>query len=673
MTAVDWRAQGAHPPPRAGAGAFVGREGLARRLRRVQQLSRTGGWDWDIASGSLAWSPETFEIFGMGRDACEPTYELFLAHVHPEDRCEVERRVEQALAGAQDYDVEHRILRPDGAVRFVRQQGEVERDLTGEPIAMFGAVQDVTEMRLARLASRRSQEILASMLQISPEAILLSDARGRILAVSAGAEAMFGYRNAEIVGDHVERLMPERFRANHARYVAEFGAARATSLRMHERAEILGLHRDGREFPAEASLAKFQTDEGAALLTIVRDLTERRAAEATLIEAREQAERANAAKSTFLANMSHEIRTPLNGVLGVAGALAMTELSAKQAEMVRLIETSGRALQALLGDILDLAKVDAGHMQLRVAPFALDRLLEETVALFRASAAERDVALAVSVGPAASAIYLGDDLRIRQVLSNLVSNAVKFTSKGRIEVSVRIRPASQPDASRVRFEVRDTGVGFEPDLAARLFERFEQADGSITRRFGGTGLGLAISKALVDLMGGDIWAEGRPGRGATFAFEVDLAHDVVGEPCDPEPPVAASAGPALAAVLLAEDHPINRMAVEYILEALPVRLVSVANGAEAVAASRSERFDLILMDMQMPVMDGLTAIGEIRQDEARRGLPPAHICVLTANAFEEHRERAEAAGADAFLTKPVQVGQLIDLVSGLRVEPQAAP
>jgi PAS domain S-box-containing protein len=653
----------------APAASSVGRDGLARRLRRIQQLTRTGSWDWDIAAGELAWSPEVFDIFALQAGACRPTYDLFLAHVHPDDRKEVKRRLDLARSGRGPYDLQHRIVRGDGVVRFVRQQGEAELDPGGRVVALFGVVQDVTETRQAQIASRRSQEMLASMLRISPEAILLCDADGRVLAISAGAEAMFGYCNAEIAGHRVERLMPPRFRIGHVRYVAEFSAGQAASLRMHERTQILGLRKDGTEFPAEASLAKFQTEDGATLLTIVRDLSERRAAEATLIEAREQAERANAAKSTFLANMSHEIRTPLNGVLGVAGALALTDLTPKQAQMVRLIETSGRALQGLLGDILDLAKVDAGRMQLRNAPFALDRLLEDTVALFQASAAEHEVALSLSVDRAACATYIGDELRIRQVLSNLLSNAVKFTARGRIEVIARVRPTADPDLSHVSFEVRDTGVGFAPELAARLFERFEQADGSITRRYGGTGLGLAISKALVELMEGEISAEGRPGRGATFVFTIPLAHDVVGDPrlVSREPPVVGEQGQV--SVLLAEDHPVNRMAVEYILETLPVSVVSVSDGAQAVEAARGRRFDLILMDMQMPVMDGLTAIREIRREEGACARPPSHICVLTANAFEEHRQHAGAAGADAFLTKPVQVRDLIDLVSNLAGAP----
>ena len=637
------------------------REWLLAHLDRAQRLSNTGSWEWDIISNRILWSPQIFRIFGLVPNQFQPSYPAFLARVHPDDRQTVEERVRRALAGLEDYALDHRIVLPDGQIRMVHEEGEVRRDADGRPVSMFGAVQDVTQLRAAEAASSRSQDMLASLFRISPEALIVTDSSAKIILFSAGAEIVFGYRAEEVVGGGVGRLMPARYSARHDRHVQDFAAGGAPSLRMHERSEILGLRKNGEEFPAEASLAKLETADGFVYTAIVRDLSAAKVAEQGLIEAREGAERASLAKSSFLANMSHEIRTPLNGVMGVLSALARTELTPKQRQLVQLIETSGRALQALLGDILDLAKLDAGRIEIRQQPFDLPRMVEDTFSLFRPSALEKGLSLELAMAPGARGCFEGDDLRIRQVLSNLLSNAIKFTQTGEVRLCVDVVVCRGRNLAR--FVVQDTGIGFDPKLADTLFDRFEQADGSITRRFGGTGLGLAISKTLVELMSGTIVASSAPGEGARFSFEVPLqAAKARDEPQRLEPVRQVQAPDRQLQILLAEDHPINRMTVELILEPLSVALTSVENGQDAVAAAAVQTFDLILMDMQMPVMDGLSAIREIRRREAHMGATSTPICVLTANALSEHRAAAMAAGADELLTKPISANELIGYV-----------
>lgn len=638
------------------------REKLIGHLERAQRLSDTGSWEWDIVTGEIVWSAQIYRVFGLAPHVFAPTYPAFLERVHPDDRPLVERRVQDAIDGLEPYDLDHRIVLPDGSVRIVHERGEVEYATDGRAMRMLGAVQDVTPLRAAERASRRSQEMLASMLKISPEAIVVTDAAARILLFSAGAAAMFGYSADEVIGLGVERLMPVRYRQDHHRHVEGFAAGPARGLRMHERSEIRGLRKNGEEFPAEASLAKLETADGFAFTTVVRDLSEWKSAELRLVEAREQAERANQAKSTFLANMSHEIRTPLNGVLGVAGALARTGLTAKQATMVQLIETSARALDGLLSDILDLTKIDAGRTSVRTEPFHLDALVGDVFELFRASAAEKGVGFQMRIAEDSCRHLRGDDLKIRQILSNLLSNAVKFTDQGEISLSVAEIACGETNC-RIRFVVEDTGVGFPPEIGGTVFERFEQADGSITRRFGGAGLGLAISKSLVELMGGTISATSTLGRGSTFMFELPLQRapaQAIAEPSATPPPALPHVEPMR--ILLAEDHPINRMAVELILDSLNVELTCVENGRDAIAATEAQAFDLIFMDMQMPVMDGLSAIRHIRAREAATNATNTPICVLTANAMPEHREQAAVAGAGAFLTKPIDAAALISLV-----------
>jgi signal transduction histidine kinase/ActR/RegA family two-component response regulator len=382
-----------------------------------------------------------------------------------------------------------------------------------------------------------------------------------------------------------------------------------------------------------------------------------------LIEARREVEDASQAKSVFLANMSHEIRTPLNGVMGVAGALARTALSPEQREMVSLIETSARTLEALLSDILDLARIEAGKMELRPESFDLATSVNACAALFDAAAQAKGLDLRVSIAPGALGAYVGDAARLRQILSNLLGNAVKFTEAGFVTLTVDAdRGAS---SARLRFQVRDTGIGFDAETKARLFARFEQADGAITRRFGGSGLGLSISRSLAEAMGGRLEADGEPEAGAVFTLTLDLpscqdAPDPWGDSFEPTTQVDPLAGKR---VLLAEDHPTNRRVVELILSAAGVDLTCVENGAEAVEAFRGGVFDLILMDMQMPVMDGLTAIGEIRRIEAAGGARPTPIHVLTANAMPEHVAASLAAGADGHLPKPILAEALLARVA----------
>jgi len=637
---------------------------------RAQRLSGTGSWEWDIVGGGLVWSDQVFAIFGFDPVNFAPSYSAFFDCIHPDDRNAVAEAVERALGG-EPFHIEHRVVWPDGEVRWVIEQGEVVRDDVGRPVRMLGAIQDITELRGLRAASRRSRDMLTGMMAISPEAIVVADAEGRIEFFSLGAEVLFGYSQQEIVGQPVELLLPQAARAAHRGHVQRFARGELSSLRMHDRSEISGLRRNGEAFPAEASLARLETENGPFFAAIIRDLSDRRANEQRLLEAWEAAERASRTKSVFLANMSHEIRTPLNGVLGVAQALARTPLTAAQREMVHLIDVSGRALESLLGDILDLAKVDAGRLTVSCEPFDLRALAHDVHALFRASAREKGVELRMVLAAGSCSWFRGDALRIRQVLSNLLSNAVKFTHQGEISLSIGVDDGE--DGPIARFTVRDTGIGFDPAQAERLFERFEQADSSTTRSFGGTGLGLAISRSLVELMGGVIWATGEAGQGATFSFELPLAcvEAPAGSDGASDPDAAAQTrAERRVTVLLAEDHAINRRVVELMLDPDLVDLESVENGEQAVARTAARNYDLILMDMQMPVMDGLTATRAIRAAEIAAGRPRARIVTLTANALPEHRRASDEAGADGFLTKPVDVRALLEAVFA---EGQAGP
>jgi PAS domain S-box-containing protein len=399
----------------------------------------------------------------------------------------------------------------------------------------------------------------------------------------------------------------------------------------------------------------------ARLVGLFKDVALEVAQSEELRELALAAEGANAAKTAFLANMGHEIRTPLNGVIGLASSLARTTLSPAQREMVSLIQDSGTSLLRLLNDLLDLSKAEAGRLDLEEAPFDLRATIDSAAHLMRVRADDKGVAFRVEYGEGADGHVLGDAVRLRQVVSNLASNAVKFTEQGEVVVAASLTRA--PDGAEVlRIEVRDTGAGFDAETGARLFGRFVQADASTARKFGGTGLGLSICKSILGLMGGEIGASSVPGEGSCFWFEIPLVRCAAPRLTASE--LEAGTGMLEVAervrVLLADDHPINQRVVSLMLEPFDVDVTCADHGREALDAFTATRFDAVLMDMQMPVMDGLTAVREIRALEAATGRAPTPIIMLSANAGEEHVAAGRAAGADLHVSKPVTPEALVE-------------
>ncbi len=407
------------------------------------------------------------------------------------------------------------------------------------------------------------------------------------------------------------------------------------------------------------------------IVTVVNDITDLKRDAVMLAEARDLAESANRAKSEFLANMSHEIRTPLNGVIGLTQALARTPLADDQREMLDLIQSSGHTLQTLLSDILDLARVESGRLEIADEPFDLARAVKDAAQLYSAPAADKGLQFFVEIDPAAEIWVRGDVVRLKQILTNLVSNAVKFTATGFVSMTANVG-ADRSGSPLMRFTVEDTGVGFDAVAKARLFTRFEQADGSITRRFGGTGLGLAISRQLVEMMGGDLDCESEPDGGSAFILTLPLVSADAPAAAAPQAVSYGEADAPRMRVLVADDHPTNRKVVELILSQSPVDLVQAVNGAEALEACRSQVFDIVLMDMQMPVMDGLAAVREIRLHEATMGKPRTPIVMLTANALPDHIAASQAAGADRHLAKPFDAAELLTLVVELGGEARSS-
>lgn len=496
---------------------------------------------------------------------------------------------------------------------------------------------------------------IAALFDVSIDLLIIRDLDGIVLKASRSWESAMGHRPEEIEGRPILRLVhPDDLPAT-------IGSVQEVENR-RVGGPVLGFinryrHKDGHYRLLEWRAHKL----GERVYGVARDVTERVAAEKELVQARLDAEAASRAKSDFLANMSHEIRTPLNGVIGIVDALSRTPLTAEQVEMVDLVRESGVILERLVSDILDVSKIEAEELVLETRPFDLEQALTQAIALMRGRAEEKGLAFTVERGETARGLFMGDSIRIRQILTNLLSNAIKFTAEGRVTLSIGLNETA--GEAWLTLAVQDTGIGFDADHAAQLFNRFTQADESITRRFGGTGLGLSICRSLAEMMGGDISAVSTPGAGSRFSVTLPLPRQGTLAGYDTgaveiAPTVTWTSEHALR-VLLAEDHPINQRVVQLILATQRAELTIVDDGAQAVAAFAAGTFDVVLMDMQMPFMDGLAATRAIRALEAERGVPPTPVIMLSANAMVEHQSAALSAGADMHVAKPITAASLL--------------
>ena len=513
---------------------------------------------------------------------------------------------------------------------------------------------------LAAVSGAGDAADLARFFDVSLDLLVIRDLEGRIVRASRSWKTALGYDPDELRGTLLLHLVHPEDLQDTLEACTEVENRRPDD-------PVIGQtnryrHRDGGYRTLEWRAQRF----GDRIYGVARDVTDRVAADQALRDAKAAAEAANHAKSDFLANMSHEIRTPLNGVIGIVDALSRTELSPHQLEMVELVRSSGTTLERLVSDILDVSKIEAGQLTLESRPFDLEEALEP-LALMRVRAEDKGLAFHIRRSPEARGLFVGDSTRIRQVLGNLLSNAVKFTAQGSVSVTVEVwsdDPEGRGDAHRLAFTIEDTGVGFGSAHAARLFDRFNQADSTITRRFGGTGLGLSICRSLVEMMEGEIEARSTPGAGSQFRFVLPLRRASTLAEYDSREaaaggPVVPTAARALR-VLLAEDHPTNQRVVQLILSSQGADVVITGDGAQAVAAFKAGVFDVVLMDMQMPVMDGLTATRAIRDFEAATpGRARTPVVMLSANAMAEHRAESLTAGADIHVAKPVTAASLL--------------
>ena len=530
------------------------------------------------------------------------------------------------------------------------------------------AVGAVLVRQRARLVS--SQMALTATLENISQGILMKDADGRVPVIN--------HRAAELL-DLPQALLrrPPTFRdiVNWQMQTVEFGPVEQMDpafRRFVEHGEMDGNAKVYERVRPNGTVLEIRTHrlpDGREVRTYT-DITSRRANEEALAAARDAAEAAGRARGEFLAVMSHEIRTPMNGILGVAGLLMDMKLGEMERGYVRILLDSGNHLLQLINDILDFTRLDAGRLELEESAFDLPALLRGTVDLLTSEARAKGLALSLEIAPSLPARVVGDARRLRQVLLNLLGNAVKFTATGGVRLAAT-RIGTTDGHIRVGFAVADTGIGIPPDALGKLFTEFTQVDSSISRRFGGSGLGLAISRRLAERMGGTISAESTQGAGSTFRFEVTLREagaDAAPAPALADPPAAAS--PGVLRVLVAEDNATNRLVVMRMLERMGHTVEAVENGREAVAAVARGAYDVVLMDMMMPEMDGLAATAAIRALPGARAHTP--ILGLTAAAMRADEEACLAAGMDDFATKPINAERLAGAIARARARHRAA-
>jgi PAS domain S-box-containing protein len=504
-----------------------------------------------------------------------------------------------------------------------------------------GFIRDIKERKQAEEELR----LAASALE-SHEAIFITDNEARILRANNAFTEITGFSSEEAIGSTPSNLLKsgmheEEFYLQMWQRLNDSG---------HWEGEIYNKRKNGEIFPEWLSITAVKDENGEASHYVAHfiDISERKQFEQDIKLAQENAERANQAKSQFLANMSHEIRTPLNAVINLYELLLGTKLDEQQQELVRGAYEGGKALSTLLNDILDFSKIEAGKIELQEQQFALSGMINGIIDMFRPQSKAKGIELNVTVDSKTPDIVIGDEQRIRQVLVNLIGNAVKFTDRGK--VSLLVEPAGN---NKITFRVEDTGIGIPKDANDYLFEEFRQVDASLTRKYGGSGLGLTISKKLVHAMNGEIGCEQGEQRGSVFCFQLPLAHGVesnVIEKYEPSTEIQKSR------VLVVEDSTANQIVIRTLLEKLGCIVVLANNGLEAVQSVMNDRYDLVFMDISMPVMDGYEATGKIRALQSSSSRVP--IIALTANVFSEDQQRCLDSGMDDFLAKPLDAVHL---------------
>jgi PAS domain S-box-containing protein len=615
-------------------------------------------------------NPMALELLGANFEQ-ELIDRPFPKFVHPDDRRTVVENYRRRIANEEaPQRYVFRVLTTDGIVKWVEISARLI-EWQGRP-ATLNFLTDITERRRAEEALMESEQRLMDIIDFLPDATLVIDKNGRVIAWNKAIEAMTGILAKDMIG-----------KGNYEYALPFYGTRRPILIDLILKADkdiesgYNQIERKGRVLMGESYMPNMRGGSvyllgSAAVLydfagnvfgaiESIRDITENKVAEDHLIEAKEAAEAAVRSKSDFLANMSHEIRTPLNAVLGLTGLLLNSDLTAQERNYVETVRSSGNTLLSVINEILDYSKIEGGKMELESQPFHLRECIAVAVDLVKAAADQKGLAIKCELDQSIPEYFKGDVTRLRQILVNLLGNAVKFTHDGTIEISVTGTAIAAKDGKKyeLHFSISDTGIGIPEEKLDRLFQSFSQVDSTTTRKYGGTGLGLAISRKLVELMAGEIWVVSKPGVGSTFHFTIQVEKaEKISNPVDPgirEPRETSSQEMIRPLrILLAEDNAVNQMVAIQMLKRLGYSADVAGNGLEVLQALERQPYDVVLMDVQMPEMDGLVAAQEIRKIWPKG----PRIIAITAYALKGDRERCLAAGMDDYISKPIVIEEL---------------
>jgi PAS domain S-box-containing protein len=648
---------------------------VAERLSVATESAGIGIWDWDVKNDVLVWDDAMYRMYGLRREDFGGAYEAWRRAFDPADRQRTDENILAALRGEREFAPEFRVRWPDGSVHHIQAAARILRDGAGRPVRMVGVNFDITARKAAEEQLQQSKHFLEAVTDAVPGLVGYWDRDLRCQFANRQYHEWFGWSPERMRGTHMREVLGEALFARNEPFVRKVLAGEAQRFEQP----------NGPGGPSRYSWVHYIPDvsegEVRGFFVLVSDITELKNAQheaerlnEALRERTRQAEAASRAKSDFLANMSHEIRTPMNAIVGLSHLLQGSELAPKQRDYLARIQGAARSLLAIINDVLDLAKIEANRLEVEQVAFSLSEVFRHVEGLVAEKAREKGLELSCELPPDVPAQLLGDGLRLGQVLLNLLNNAVKFTEHGRVVMTARL-VEEQGDAVRLRFSIRDTGIGIPADALPRLFQPFSQADATTTRRFGGTGLGLSISRRLVELMGGELTVQSTPGQGSTFSFVIGLVRRR-GESARAPGTVTGKR------VLVVDDDPGFRSVAMEILSSMGMVLRTVGSGQEALAAlldsvqHPSQAFDVVLLDWRMPGLDGLETARRIREDLRLREQP---VIILTTDLGRELEEREQLeALLDGVLLKPVEPDVFRDVLEeafrrrqGLGYEPAA--
>ena len=651
------------------------RQTLSRLKASEERLSlaligtNDGIWDWNLATGDLYVSPRWLQMLGYAEGEFIPSITAWTELVHPDDLPTAQAQLKAHIDGAAlKYELEHRLKRKDGTWLWILGRAKItERSPDGRAMRMVGANTDIDHQKRIERSLRESEQKVRDLMQFAPVGIFSSWPSGEQFFVNDCWKEITGLSQEDSMGLRWERCLHEDDRE----WVKE--AWTQTVLRAEEKEVEFRIRRPSGEVRWVFCRVVPLRDSSGKLVQFLgstQDITELRIAQIESARAKDEALRSASAKAEFLANMSHEIRTPMNGIIGMCDLLLGTAQDPEQVERLRIIQSCGGTLLTLINDILDFSRIEAGKIQLGEEPFDLTAAAGEVRDLFKSIAAHKGLKLSLKLEDSCPSWISGDENRFRQILTNLVSNAIKFTEEGSVSITAMARIRGE-HGFEIQFSVTDTGVGIPSGKIPELFKSFSQVDASTTRRFGGSGLGLAISKGLSEQMGGTLTLASKVGIGSTFTFTFKAqsaeAKDSARIVAVANPRTKESARFPMR-ILVAEDNPTNQLVLRGLLERLGYESDLASNGAQVMAALNDRNYDLILMDCHMPGMDGFETTRLIRQT---LGAKSPRIVAVTASAMPDEIARCLSSGMSEVVTKPFSSEELVRVMENAAKKDQA--